>query len=339
MKTWITCLLLLVLLALQTASPAKASASGAAGTYLILPFENIGEDPSLGWLSTCMSFSLGEYLVGLGAQVIDDEERAVLFEGSGLPPGAPLMLASALELGRKMHSRNSASRPDRLVVGRFLVTDGALEISARSIDLETEKAERWVEQDGRLIDLLKLHNRLALALADEDGLEIPGTRSTMLQKHAGDVPLLAFETYCRAMAETVPKKRLQLLKRAVRERPGYPKAIYQAARLLVQSERWSEAAEMLDGASAVPHPYEAAFHLLSATVALERDAPDAAVTAARRALEIVESSRGHLLLARAHLAQGDRDAARGELRAAEALDASDPALADVRRQLSEQPDP
>ncbi len=140
MKAAIAFLLFLALLVPQAASPAEAASAGKTEIYLILPFENIAEDPSLGWLSTCLSFSLGEYLIGLGAEVIDDEERAVLFEGSGLPTGAPLMLASALELGRKMRSRGSTTRPDRLVVGRFLVADGTLEISARSIDLETEKA-------------------------------------------------------------------------------------------------------------------------------------------------------------------------------------------------------
>jgi hypothetical protein len=98
MRAAIVALVVLSLLA----SPVAAAPRESSPTYLILPFENIAEEPSLGWLSPCLAFSVGEYLIGLGARVIEAEERAVLFEGSGLPDGAPLMLASALEMGRKM---------------------------------------------------------------------------------------------------------------------------------------------------------------------------------------------------------------------------------------------
>lgn len=334
MRSVILPLVALTLLA-TLASPAAAARREPSSTYLILPFENIAEEPSLEWLSPCLAFSVGEYLTGLGARVIEDEERAVLFEGSGLPDGAPLMLASALALGRKMRSRPSANPPDRMVLGHFLVTEGALSISARSIDLATEKAHPRVSRDGRLTDLLKMLNRIALGLAAGDDIDLPVTRSAFLQKHAGDVPLLAFETYCRSMSESDPRERLKGLRRAVRERPGYPKAIYHAVRLLAQAERWSEAAKMIAGISAEPHPYEADFHLTAAGVALEQREPEKAAEAARRALEYVESPRGHLLLARAHIANGDPDAARTELVAAEALDPSAPGLETLRRMLAE----
>ncbi len=334
MKSLLASTLAIALLSAAVGAP-SAAPSGAGRTYLVLPYENVAEEPSLDWLSTCLAFTLGEYLKGTGSRVVDDEERAVLYEGSGLPAGAPLMLASAIQLGRKMRSRSSASRPDRLVLGRFLVTDGALTISARSIDLEGEKARPWVSREGRLTDLLQLQNRVALELLDDDGIPIRGSRASILERHSGDVPLLAFETYCRAMAETDSKDRLRLLRRAVRERPGYPKALYQAARILVRSERWSEAATMLDGASAEPHPYEKDFHLLRATVALEQDDPGKAAEAARNALRYADTPRGHVLLARALLATGERDAARAEMEAAEALDPNAPGLDRLRQALSD----
>ncbi|MEE9292851.1 MAG: tetratricopeptide repeat protein [Acidobacteriota bacterium] len=331
MRAAIVSLVALTLLA----SPVAAASGESSPTYLILPFENIAEEPSLGWLSPCLAFSFGEYFIGLGARVIEADERAVLYEGSGLPDGAPLMLASALELGRKLRSRPSTNRPGRMVLGRFLITEGALTISARSIDLTDEKSGPRVSRDGRLTDLLKMLNRVALDIASRDGIDLPMTRSAFLQKHAGDVPLLAFETYCRSMAETDPRVKLKGLRRAVREHPGYPKAIYHAVRLLAEAERWSEAAKMIDRISAEPHPYEADFHLTAAGVALEQREAEKAAEAARRALEYVESPQGHLLLARAHLANGDPGAARTELDAAEELDPSAPGLETLRRMLSE----
>jgi tetratricopeptide (TPR) repeat protein len=222
------------------------------------------------------------------------------------------------------------------VLGRFLVTEGALTISARSIDLSDEKSRPRVSRDGRLTDLLKMLNRVALEIASRDGIDLPVTRSAFLQKHAGDVPLLAFETYCRSMSESDPRERLKGLRRAIRERPGYPKAIYHAVRLLAQAERWSEAAKMIDGISAEPHPYESDFHLTAAGIALERREPEKAAEAARRALEYVESPRGHLLLARAHFANGDPGAARTELEEAEALDPSAPGIEKLRHMLAEE---
>lgn len=326
------------LLALAGPSPAVAS---PGHTYLILPFENTAEDPSLDWLSTGLALTLGEYLLGLGERVVSEDERAVLLEGSGIPAGAPVSLASALELGRRMRARPGApgDRPGRLILGRFNLVDGGLTLSARAIDLAAEKARPWITRDGRLQDMLEVQNALAVALARDQGLAISGGRSALLLKQSGGVPLLAFETYCRAMAEGDGQKRLQMLRRALQQFPGYPKAAFQAASLLAREERWDEAAKMLEVAAAAPHPYEADFNLLAAGVALHRRDPQAAAAAARRSLEHADTARGHALLGRALLAAGDGDQARAELNRALALDPNEPEIDDLRRALEAGPRP
>ncbi|MFQ5877649.1 MAG: tetratricopeptide repeat protein [Acidobacteriota bacterium] len=326
--------LLAALVGLACASPCLASGPPPR-TYLILPFENVAEEPSLGWISTCIALSFGEALRDLGARVVDEEERAVLFEGSGLPPSAPLTLASSLQLGRRMRARAGEAGPDRMVLGRFLVTDGALTLEARAIDLTRESSRPWLSKEGRLKNLLRLQYGLVADLAQQDGLALPEGRRGLFDRHAADLPLLAHETYCRAMAESASRKRLRLLRRAVQEFPGYPKAVYQAVGLLVREERWDEAAALIAEIRAEPHPYGAEFHLLSAAVALERHDPDAASAAARRSLERAESARAHVLLGRALAERGDVEGARAELRAAEAMHTNDPDIADLRRLLSE----
>jgi len=308
-------------------------------TYLIMPFENTAEDRSLEWLSTGLALTLGESLLGFGAQVIDEEDRAVLLEGNGIPTGAQITLASALELGRKMLARGAAPRPDRMILGRFNVTEGALTLSLRSIDLPREKARSWTSRQGRLKDLLEVETDLAMALAKTEGIPVADGRSEVLAQQAGDLPLLAFEHYCRAMAESDSRKRLQLLRRAVQEYPGYPKAAYQAAALLVKAERWDEAAETLQKSSSDPIPYASSYHLLSAAIALQRGDPAASEAAARRALAIASTARGHALLGRALLARGDAEAARAELQLAMAADATEPDLDDLRRALADGPQP
>jgi len=316
-----------------------AEARQSIAVYLVLPFENTAEDPSLDWLSTGLALSLREYLLGLGARTVDDEERAVLMEGSGIPAGAPLTLASTLELGRKMRARQGDSRPDRMILGKFNVADGSLTLQARIIDLEQEKARPSIVKEGRLKDLIDIQTGLALAIARDDGIHPREGKSALMEKHSGELPLLAFETYCRAMAANDSKTRLQLLRRAVEEFPGYPKAAFQAASLLAKSERWGDAARMLEKAASDPHPYESDFQLLTATVALARGRADEASAAARRALEYAPTARAHALLGRALVAQGDTAAATAELEAAAGLDPDEPDLEDLRRALSEGTEP
>lgn len=313
------------LLAAPSPSPSHA--------YLILPFENVAEDRSLDWLSAGLAHDLQEYLLGFGQQVMDDEERSVLLEGSGIPPGAPLALASALELGRKNLQRPGGTRTDRLVLGRFNLDQGSIALSARVIDIRQEKARPWLQRSGRLKDLLQVGRDLAVDLAHNEKIPLSDNRSAILQKQSEDAPLLAFETYCRAMAESDSKRRLQLLRKALQQYPGYPKAAYQAGALLAREERWEDAAAVLGKASSDPFPYESDYHLLNALVALRRKDPQAAITASRRALAIADTARGHLLLGRALQATGDREAALAELDKAKAVDPSDPEIEDLRRAI------
>jgi len=317
-----------VLLAAATI-PAWAGSPTAGRTYLILPFENTGEDPTLAWMQTGLARAVGEEFLGRGATVVDDEERAVFMEGSGLPADGSPAIASALEVGRRMRARVGGIRPDRLLLGRFNMTDGSVVLAARAIDLGAEKAHPWVSRQGRVAALIAVEQDLARALAQDEALPEPRGRSA-------DVPLLAFETYCRAMGESDQKRRLQLLQRAVHEFPGYARAAYQAAALLAREERWGDAAEMLAKAAPEPYPYEADFHLMSASVALARNDPSTATTQARRALQFADTPRAHLLLGRAYLASGDRTQAIAELEKAQSVDPADPDVEELRRGLGDE---
>jgi hypothetical protein len=310
---------------------AAAEPGAPAHAYLIMPFENTAEDPALDWLSAGLAHSLGEYLLGFGQQVMDPEERTVLLEGSGIPPGAPLALASALELGRRTLARPTGLRVDRLVLGRFNVDQGDITVAARIIDLKREKARPWQSRSGRLKDLLQVGRDLALMLARDEKITIAAGREELLRKHSEDVPLLAFETYCRAVTESDSKERLQLLRKALQQYPGYPKAAYQAGALLAREERWEDAAAVLGKASSDPFPYESDFHLLSAQVALGRKDPPTAMSEARRALAIADTARGHLLLGRALQASGDSAAALAELEKAKSVDPAE--IEELRRAI------
>ena len=179
---------------------------------------------------------------------------------------------------------------------------------------------------------MEVHTSLVEALA-RDG-DLHGSGHKVKNRSADpDPPLLAFETYSRAMAESDTRKRLTLLRRAFQEAPGYPAAAYQAAAILVRAERWDEASEMLQKASSDAHPYEAEFHLLVAAVALQKQNPPAAADAARQSLGFAPSAKGHAILGRALLAQGDVAGARQELDAAVGTDPAETEIDELRKQL------
>lgn len=315
----------LAVVALSAATPAAAAAPPPA--FLIMPFENTGEDPGLAWLANGLALHTGEHLRGRGAALVEEEERAALLEGQGIPSGAALTLASALEMGRTMRARPGGVRPDRLILGRYSVQEGSLTLSVRVIDLATERARPWITREARLKDLLDAHASLVDALARDAGLKGHGDGGVV------EPPLIAFESYCRALAETDMRKRLALLKRSLQEWPGYPLAAYQAALVQARSEQWKEAGETLASATSAPHPYVADFHLLAASVAIETKDPAAAARSARKAIGIADSARGHALLGRALSASGDRAGAEAELARAAAIDPAEPEIEELRRAL------
>jgi tetratricopeptide (TPR) repeat protein len=314
------------LLLFRTAHAAPAAAPG----FLILPFENTADDAPLAWLATGLALHTGEHLKTHGASVVDDEDRAVLLEGNGIPAGASITLASALELGRTMRARPAGVRPDRLLLGRFNVQEGQITLSARLIDLENEQARPWIERQGRLKDLLEVHASLVEALARD--ADLPGGRG---RGKLTEPPLLAFETYCRGMAEADARRRLTLLRRALQEFPGYPTAAYQAAALLARAEKWDDAAETLRAATSDAAPYQSEYHLLDAAVALQRHDAAVAAEAAQKALDVADTARGHALLGRARVGLADRDAARGELDKAIAIDPSEPEIEELKKALAQ----
>ena len=321
-------LVLVAALATPRTAAAPAPVKDAPMAFLVMPFENTGDDPALAWLSAGLAQHTGDHLRGRGAAVVDDEDRSVFLEGQGIPPGASLTLASTLELGRTMRARPAGVRPDRLVLGRFAVQEGRLTLSGRVIGLAAESARPWISREGRLKDLLEVHASLAEALEREASLPRRGSDALV------EPPLIAFETYCRALGETDARRRLALLRRALQEFPGYPLAAYQAAALLVRAEQWREAAETLAAAGSPAHPYEADFNLLEAMVDLELTDPAAAAQAARRSLGFAESARAHALLGLALAALGERGAARDELDRAAALDPSEPEIEELRQALA-----
>ena len=326
----------LLLLALVLAAPAWSPARGAppAHTYLVLPFEDSEPDPPRDWMREAMSISLGEYFRGAGQGVVDREDRILAMEELSVPAGAPLTLATSIKLGRHLAASQDGPRPDRMVVGRFTLDQGQVAVSARVLALDSNRSGPWREEQGSLKDLLKIQKSLAHSLLQDDDAPANGLGAAADDVEADrSFPLVAYESYIRALIDPAPGRQQSLLRKAVEQSPGYPKACYQLGRILARAGKGREAEAILRKASAEPIPYAAEHHALLGSLALDAGRTPDAEAEAGKSLAVRETAEARILRARIALSRGDGGAARSELDRAAALDPENPDLDALRRQI------
>jgi Tetratricopeptide repeat len=325
--------LAVLFLAVSPAAPAKTE-SKPRFTYLVLPFEDSAPDPAREWLREGMALSLGEYLAGAGQRVVDREDRNLAMEEMSLPPGAPLTLATSIRLGRALRSDADPPNPDRLVVGRYTVDQGHLTLAARSLDLTADRAGPWKERQGSLTDLLQIQREVAANILRGDGVSFE--RLSGKGDEAGaeqSFPLLAYENYIRGMIDADPGRQVSFLRKAIQESPGYPKASYHLARLLVKAGKSSEAETVLARMLREPVPYRAEYHALLGSLALGTGKLSQAEEEARTSLALRETADARLLMARIEQTRGNSEEARRELDRAQSLDPDGPEIEAVRKLL------
>jgi tetratricopeptide repeat protein len=330
------CTLLLLLLGI--APPAAAETRRHA--YLILPFEDRAPDPSRDWLREAMAASLGDYYLFAGQAVVGREDRILAMEEVSVPAGAPLTLATSIKLGRHFAADPDGPRADRLVVGRFNLDQGQIVVSARVINLDSNRAAPWKEERGSLKDLLRLLRSLAHSLFRSDG--ISGNNLAAAADDAGarrDFPLVAYENYIRALVDSSSGRQPSLLRKALEQSPGYPKASFQLGRLLAKQGKLREAEDVLRKSSGEPVPYAGEYHALLGSLSLDGGRLSEAEAEAAKALASKETAEGRVLMARIARAQGDLESARKELDRAAVLDPENPDIDVVRRQIEGNPAP
>lgn len=320
-----------ILLAFLLPHPLGAAA-GSQRVYLILPFEDSAPEPDREWLREAMAISLGEHFLGAGLAIVSREDRLTGMDERDLPGGAPLTLATSILLGRHLRSETGLIRPDRLVVGKLTLDQGMIFLSARVIDLASDRAGTWLQQEGSLKDLLSLQRNLAEAILSKEGIPSASSGSASDDATAGDqFPLVAYESRIRALIAPEARDQIALLRTALEQAPTYPKAAFQLARLLHRAGKVREAEEVLRKMAGEPNPYGPEYHELLGEIALDAGRLPQAEEEARRSLAARERVEGRILLARILRARGDLAAARRELDRAARLDPENPELEPLRK--------
>lgn len=204
-------------------------------TLLTLPFENKSHRADVGWLSESFADTLSERLAGDDRIALDRAERDSACLQAGIPPGAPMTLASGLRVAQSLGA-------DWLVAGSFSVEGDVLKSRAYLLEVEHLKLSGPLEVNGPLNDLAEIETRLAwriLAMQDPDftvGSE---------EEFGREFPLLrldAHENYIRGILSPNPETRLKFLAEAFRRDPSDQRAAFELGRCYYEQKDYENSA-------------------------------------------------------------------------------------------------
>jgi tetratricopeptide (TPR) repeat protein len=200
----------LVLLAPGPVARAGQSPARTDGRILVVPFENLRREASVGWLTEGSAILVTRALGSAGHDVITRDERLRAFERLQLPPVASLSEATVIRVGELVGA-------SRLVLGGFAVEAGELRVSARSIELDTGRMSSEMVERGPLDGLLAAYDRLGRRLVEPlaaGAAAVPAPPET----------LPVFESYVRGLLGESVAAQVRSLEAALKLEPRYDPA-------------------------------------------------------------------------------------------------------------------
>jgi tetratricopeptide (TPR) repeat protein len=194
-----------VLGAACTARAQPLAASGE-GRVLVMPFDGVGRDSHLYWLSEASAVLLGADLGGRGVDVMTRDERVRAFDELQLPGRASLSLATIIRVGELVGAAD-------IIFGTLAPDGDRLLVKVRSIKLDIGRLRPEVVEQGPLTELFATFDRIAGQLA---GAEAPaGSPDQSLP------PLPAFESYVKGLLAETPATGIKFLQTALAQFPAY----------------------------------------------------------------------------------------------------------------------
>ena len=187
----------------------SATAQPAAdGRILVVPFENVGHEQRLHWLSEASAILLADGLRARGLPAIARDDRARAFEDLHLPLTASLSHATVIKVGRLVGA-------SEVIVGTVTVDGEKLKTEAHRIRVDLGRLEPSISEEAPLTDLFGSFGRLAARIAPE---------SARRAAAAPNPPLIAFENYIKGLIAETPSAQATFLETAIKAFPGYDRA-------------------------------------------------------------------------------------------------------------------
>jgi tetratricopeptide (TPR) repeat protein len=202
------------IIASAMAGVAMAAAAASAqippnALIIVLPFDNLKQEPRLAWMREGAAILLTDLLSASGEATVDREDRLQAFDRLQLPAPASLSRASSIKVGH--------------AVGASVVVLGGVELSgdqlvarARLIRLDTGRMLPDVEAKGSLVDVFGVFGRLAQQLR--------GTGEVVsASDHLPPSPQV-FELYVKGLVAETPATALAFLEQTLKAAPQFDRA-------------------------------------------------------------------------------------------------------------------
>ncbi|MDO8679397.1 MAG: tetratricopeptide repeat protein [Acidobacteriota bacterium] len=176
---------------------------------IVLPFDNLRQEPRLAWMREGAAVLLTDLLEASGESTVDREDRLQAFDRLQLPAPASLSRASSIKVGH--------------AVGATVVVLGGVELSgdqlvarARLIRLDTGRILPDVQASGALTDVFGVFGRLAQQLR--------GTGEVVrASEHLPPSPQV-FELYVKGLVAETPATALGFLEQTLKAAPQFDRA-------------------------------------------------------------------------------------------------------------------
>ncbi len=281
------------------AQTAREAAPVLQPLVLVLPFTGkSGAEPE--WLSAGIAEFVGEGMSLVGFRVVDPDAREEALEQTGLAAESRLTLASACELGRRVGARY-------VVTGTWRSESSKVAFTARIIDVERLKLAREGSAAAHVSLLAPALGGIVVDVTGDAG-RAPAARRDL--ERLATLKQDALMAWMQAAAE--PDNAVSHLDAALAADPTFVRARLDLAEARLAADEAGAVPEILR-----PVPVDAALaHRARARVLLGRaklalDDAAGAVAAIAEGVRLEAQPEYLLWLGEAHLAAGDREAARG----------------------------
>ena len=230
-------LLLLSAILLTSGMMAQTPAVKPGHLLLVLPFDNLTDQPNLDWISEAVPEILNRRLGSAGFMPISRDDRLYALDHLGLPSTFQPSRASAIRLAQTLDA-------DYVIVGSFSTNGSRFQAKARILKVDALHMSAPLQEEADMTHLLDVLNSLAWGLAKQIDPQFAVARTTFVAASEG-LRVDAFENYIRGLVEIDPAEQIRHLKESVRLDPSFSPALLALGKAYFANQQFELAATTL----------------------------------------------------------------------------------------------
>jgi tetratricopeptide (TPR) repeat protein len=227
----------LLFLVLAFCLPCGMMAQTPGKLLLVLPFDNLSNQPNLDWISEAVPEVLNRRLASAGFMPISRDDRLYALDHLGLPSNFQPSRASAIRLAQTLDA-------DYVIVGSFSTNGTRFAAKAQVLKMDALHMSAPLQEEADISRLLDVLNSLAWGLAKQIDPQFAVARNTFVAAGAG-LRTDAFENYIRGLVENDPAEQIRHLKEAVRLDPAFSPALFALGKAYFANQQFDLAATTL----------------------------------------------------------------------------------------------